>query len=178
MGKPEVKSLVAFISSRSQVVNPLILSHRPPLLLTVGVTLNVVYLSEGIQHHIGDTDGEQDSITPLVSRSIILSVDIGGDDAGGLHEHIVQRSRDRSGADCVGIARVPSDLDWMGAGVAEEQRHDAECCPFVDFRDIDHVDVYEEWEGPYLADGGGECQLSPDLGNVSQGHHSEHMGNS
>ena len=63
----------------------------------------------------------------------------------------------------------------MGAEIAEKQGHDAEGCPLVYFRDVDHVDVYEEGEGPHLTDGSSEGQLAPDLGDVGQCHHCDHF---
>jgi len=92
-----------------------------------------------------------------------------------LHEHVIQRGGNGPGADCIRVAGVPGDLDRVCGWVGQEHSHDTPSLPFIDLGDIDGIDINHEWESPDLAESRGERELTPNLGDVGQGEHGEHV---
>jgi hypothetical protein len=89
MSEPEIQPLIPFISRRGQVIDPLILRHRIPFSIPRPVSPNVVSLSHKIKPNVTKANRDQSTITTFVSRSIISSVYVRGDDSASLDEHVV-----------------------------------------------------------------------------------------
>lgn len=89
MSKSEIQPLIPLIRRGSQIIDPLLLRKRLPFLFAAAVSEDVVNLGEDIQDDIHDANGYQGAIAALVSGRIVRTIDIRGDDAGGLHKHIV-----------------------------------------------------------------------------------------
>ena len=113
MSEPEVQSLIPLICSGSKIFKSLALRHTSPLSLPSLVPPNIIDLRQSINPKISHADCNQCTIATLVARGVVGAIDVRSDDPAGLHEHVVQGSRDSAGTHCVGVAGVPGDLDWM-----------------------------------------------------------------
>jgi hypothetical protein len=71
MLESEIQSLVSFIFSRCQVLQPLCLGHRIPFVLSHFIAPDVVTLDSKVQRDIDDVDSEENPITALVTRCVI-----------------------------------------------------------------------------------------------------------
>ncbi len=111
MNKPEVQLLIPLILSRLKILDPLLLRHGIPLLLTVFVPQNVIHLDEEEQEEIPCGEGDQDFVAiavwigfiseiscliereeRLTKRRILSTVDIGLDDESYIAHHVIHRS--------------------------------------------------------------------------------------
>lgn len=113
MRKPEIKPLVPFISRRVQIMLPLLLRHRVPLLVAALVPPDVVRLGQKVQRNVHGRDRNEVLVTPRVPRSVVLAVHVGGDDARGLDGHVVHGRRHSPEAYRVRVLGVPADLDGV-----------------------------------------------------------------
>lgn len=157
MSESKIQPLVTLIRRGCQIFHSLILGHGIPLCGPGLVPPDVVNLRENVQCNVCNAKRDQDTVTALVPRSIICSVDVRSDDPTSLDEHVVQGRRDSPRTNCVRVAGVPCHLDRMRCPllekytsvvrsvltrrITEQQTHDTERLPFVDLCDVDLVEV-------------------------------------
>lgn len=123
MGETEVQPSVADILRRRKVLRLLLRSHRVPDLVPLLVPPEVVQLCTGVyDRQVDAADYDERTITAPVPRSVVLAVDVGGDDRGGLDEHVVKRRIDRTRCDGAGVSGAPRNLDGMSVRVREKSR--------------------------------------------------------
>jgi hypothetical protein len=113
MSKPKIQPLIPLIRRRRQVIQLFLLTHRSPHAIPVRIPFHIIQLSAQVQEDVEHEDGKQDMVAALVARRVVFLVDVGGDDAGCLHAHVVQGCGDGARADCVGVTGVPANLDGM-----------------------------------------------------------------
>lgn len=70
MLESEVKSLISFVSRRSEIIQSLTLRHGRPFLLAVAVTSNEINLRKKINNYIHTVDAEKRAIATDVARRI------------------------------------------------------------------------------------------------------------
>jgi len=110
VSKPEVQTLITFVSCRGQVVDSFGFCHSVPFLVSRLVPPNIVDLGKGIYKDIEHRNGYQGPVSPFVLGSVVLAVYIGRDDSRGLDKHIVERCRHGTRTHGVGVSRVPCHL--------------------------------------------------------------------
>jgi hypothetical protein len=106
-----------------------LLRHTNPLATPHPISPNIIHLRQTIKNNIHNTESDQRLVSLSIQRSIILSVDVGDDDSADLDEHVVQRSADCPGPNCVGVAAAPADLDGVGGWEGEQDRDDGVAGP-------------------------------------------------
>ena len=74
------------------------------------------------EDHVPNTNTDKGGVSGAVQRLVRLSVDLGGDDTGGLHRHVVQRRRDCACADCACVAACYGDEDCVNIRIADDKR--------------------------------------------------------
>ena len=68
----------------------------------------------------------------MVERFVVGAVDIRADDVASLNGHVVNGSRDGTGADGARVLGGPGDDDGVAVGVAEVDGDEGEGAPGVD----------------------------------------------
>lgn len=158
--KPEVQALVALILGRVDVVLALGGCPGVPDFVTAAVDPAVVKVHRKIQEDDADVNADQGAVAPAVARRIVGAVDVGVDDTAGLAAHVVHGSRNSAGADSIGVARGPADLDGVVGGVGEQQADNGKDDPLVLGGGVDAVERDEARQRPELADEAVEGQAA------------------
>lgn len=90
MSKSKVQPLGALVLGGGQVVVFLLLRHGTPLLFLPLVPPHVVALAQRNDQHIPGNEAQEYLVARSVERLVVGAVDVGGDDVGCLHAHVVQ----------------------------------------------------------------------------------------
>jgi hypothetical protein len=67
----KVQSLVAFVGRCCEVVDPLIVTHCGPLLITLFVAIDIVCLNEPIDEDITNADSKELLVASLITRCVV-----------------------------------------------------------------------------------------------------------
>ena len=90
MRKPKIQPLIPLILRRGQIVLLLLITHVLPDLIPIRIPLHIVVFNANNYHDIIRQDAQQDLVAPAIQRLVVVAVDVGADDAAGLHAHVVQ----------------------------------------------------------------------------------------
>ena len=101
--------------------------HVVPDLAATFVLDNIVYFRSNDDDTVVCKYSEQDLVTCVVIGLIIVPIDLGGEDAGCLHRHVVQRRPDCSCAYSSCVARCQRHNDGVCIRIADDEGR--ECPP-------------------------------------------------
>jgi len=91
MRKPEIQPLIPLIRAIVNIIPPLLLAQRKPLLLPPLVLQDIVsFCAEEAQQH-ENVDGDEDGVAAVVERGVVGAVDVGGDDVAELDGYCRRR---------------------------------------------------------------------------------------
>ncbi len=91
--KPEIQSLVSFVGRCCQVFDSLVLSHRTPFRFSSLVYPDIINLGQNVNSDVENTQRKENTISSLVSRSIIGTIDVRCNNTTSWHEHVIQSCR-------------------------------------------------------------------------------------
>ena len=92
MCKSKIQPLIPLVHRGRQINHLLLLIHAIPLSISICIPLCIIHLRSQIEKDVPDEYRKKDFVSTLVAWRIVFSVDIGGNNTGCLHAHVVERS--------------------------------------------------------------------------------------
>jgi hypothetical protein len=120
VSESEIQPLVTLISCVLQILMLLVLAHRTPHRLSSLVAPSVVQPGEDEQQQSNNVDANEDTVSAMIKRFVVVAVDVGCDHTAHLHHHVVAGSRDGTCAHAACITGCEADEDGVAVWVAEQ----------------------------------------------------------
>lgn len=132
VGKPEVQPPRALQRRVPLIVSLLLRTHGIPNAIPLLIPRDIVDLRQDKQHDTQQINRDQDTVTPVIKRLVVVPVNEVRAHITKLHGHVVERRGDTACSDVVRVFGRPPHQDGVAVGVGQKSSNEAVCGPGLD----------------------------------------------